>query len=264
MAVAVGAGAVWRILERFWRSLATVFCFAVFAVGSLGLALPLAFLALTLGEGARRRRIGKRLVQLGFRLFVGLMRVSGVLRLRVDPALRLRLRQGGLFVVANHPTLIDFVVLGSLCPVADCLVKSELLRDPARRWPVLLAGYLCNDNAEEILRLAERSFAEGNSLFVFPEGTRTVPGEQPHLQKGAAQVAVRLQRDILPLVIHSTPSNLHKGAPFWLAPPERVVLTVRALPLLPVRPFLDARPGEPALAARDLTQHLQNLYNREL
>jgi 1-acyl-sn-glycerol-3-phosphate acyltransferase len=248
------------LLGRLWRSAATVLCFAVFALGGLLLA-PVLLLALLLQrDGVARRRWGKRAVHHSFRAFVALMRWVGVVRVSVEPGLRAQLREGGRFVVANHPTLIDFVVLASLCPQADCLVKGALFRDPTRQWPVRLAGYIRNEDGEQTLALAARSFAEGNSLFIFPEGTRTRPGEAPQFQKGAAQLAVRLGRDVLPLYIRATPSNLHKGAPFYWAPAQAIRMAVEALAPVAVGPFLERRGGEAALAARDLNQHLQGLY----
>lgn len=251
------------MLDRLWRSVATIFCFSVFAVGASLLALPFVLLLIFVRDPARRRRLGKRAVHWGFRAFVGLMQAVGVVRVRLDPGLRAALAEGGRFVVANHPTLIDFVVLGSFCPQADCLVKGALFRDPTRRWPVLLAGYIRNEDGEQTLAQAARSFAEGNSLFIFPEGTRTRPGEAPRFQKGAAQLAVRLGRDVLPLLISATPSNLHKGAPFWWAPAAPIDMRLDALAPVAVAPFLAARQGEAALAARDLNQHLQGLYPQE-
>ena len=42
---------------------------------------------------------------------------------------RERLRRDGLLILANHPTLIDVVLLVSLLPNADCVVKSAVARN---------------------------------------------------------------------------------------------------------------------------------------
>ncbi len=47
-------------------------------------------------------------------------------------------------------------------------------------------------------------------LLIFPEGTRTTPGIKPKLQRGAAQIAVRTERDLRVVHITVTPSFLTK------------------------------------------------------
>ena len=54
-------------------------------------------------------------------LYMETMRVLGILTYRVEGAERLR--EPGRLIVANHPTLIDVVLLVSLMPEVDCIVK---------------------------------------------------------------------------------------------------------------------------------------------
>ena len=70
------------------------------------------------------------------------MRVLGILTYRVEGAERLR--EPGRLIVANHPTLLDVVLLVSQMPEVDCIVKRGLWRNPFLRWPVSWAGYLPN------------------------------------------------------------------------------------------------------------------------
>jgi 1-acyl-sn-glycerol-3-phosphate acyltransferase len=101
-------------------------------------------------------------------------------------------------------------------------------------------------------------------MIIFPEGTRTRLGKPCKFQKGAAQVAIRIRQNITPVLIQSSQSNLEKGGAWYLAPkhPIRIVMKVREE--IHVRPFLTARPDQPALAARDLNEHLQSYFNREV
>ncbi len=257
---------VLRAADRAWRTFATVvLCFGTFFAGSL-LLMPLAApLLLAAPRSARRARFGKRLVRASFRAFVGWMRVLGVLDLDLDPDTRDALSGArGLFVVANHPTLIDFVVLASLLPQADCLVKSSLTRHKAMRWPVLLAGYVSNDRGERTLEECRRSLAEGNAMVVFPEGTRTLRGRLPEFRRGAAQLAVRCSGAVLPVALESRESNLEKGGSWWLAPERRLRLSVRVLPKVATGPFLEGAGGEPGRAARDLTAALERRFHEVL
>ena len=230
----------------------------------LGAALGLpAWLALRLLLWRRRtrHRVGKRLLARWYAFFTWLMCTTGVLAVEFQD--RDAWGRGGRFIVANHPTLIDFVLLASVLPNADGLVKASLLLHPAMRWAVMLGGYIPNDRGRETLDLCQASLKEGNSLVVFPEGTRSLPGEALRFQRGAAQLALRSAGELTLLVIDSTPSNLDKHGRWWLAPPCKVRMRIRHLGRWHLGQRLAEHGGEAALAARDLTAELQRRYNEE-
>lgn len=246
-----------------WRTAATVMCFAVFAIGGAALGLigiPLVWLIWRKQES--RHTVGRWIVHRSFHLFVLLMRVTGVLHVQYVGVEALR-RNGNL-VLANHPTLIDFVLLASVIPKADCFVKSALLDDWFKRWPVLLAGYIRNDQGESTMAQCRKSLDLGNNVIIFPEGTRTPPGMPVKFRKGAAQVAVRTGQNVTPVVIESSESNLEKGGTWYLAPERQMRIVLRVKEDIPITPFLSARPDQPALAARDLNDHLQHYFNKDL
>jgi 1-acyl-sn-glycerol-3-phosphate acyltransferase len=54
-------------------------------------------------------------------------------------------------VVANHPSLIDYVMLASIMPETDCMVKSSLLKNPFVSGVIRAADYLLNDQADSLL-----------------------------------------------------------------------------------------------------------------
>jgi len=83
-------------------------------------------------DDLKRQRRVRRVVQRSFWLFVEWMRVLGVMTYEIHG--RERLHRDGLLVLANHPTLIDVVLLVSLLPNADCVVKSAVARN-ARAAP---------------------------------------------------------------------------------------------------------------------------------
>lgn len=251
-----------RLVDRPWRICATGLCFALFGAGGLAmrlLAFPL--LRLAVWSETRRRHLARQLIHQSFRLFVALMRLCGVIRLEVRGAQRLQ--GGSRLLLANHPTLIDVVILMSLVPEADCVVKGALMRNPFTRGPVSTAGYLCNDEGPELVDAAIASVRGGSTLIVFPEGTRSRPGERPRLQRGAANIAVRGQLAVTPVVIRCEPPMLTKGTR-WSAVPARVSrIVVEVRDDLDVEPFI-RRTASHALAARELTNHLSDYFVKEL
>ena len=90
----------------------------------------------------------------------------------------------GCLVVANHPSLIDYVMLASVMPETDCMVKSALLKNPFVSGVIRAADYLINDQADALLPANPAAFTARRYDFDFPEGTRTVPGKNAASQRG--------------------------------------------------------------------------------
>jgi 1-acyl-sn-glycerol-3-phosphate acyltransferase len=244
-----------------WRVFATGLCFAIFGLGGL-LIRALAFPALRLlvRDPARRARRARSLIHHAFRAFVTLMRATGVISLEVRGAEKLH-RQG-LLILANHPSLIDVVLLMSLVRRADCIVKGSLARNPFTRGPVQAAGFVCNDSGVGLLDDCIASLRAGNNLIIFPEGTRTPQAGPARLQRGAANVAVRGVVDVTPVRIRATPPMLRKGDKWYRVPPRRSHFLVDVGDDLAVSRFIDAQRNE-ALAARRLTDHLADYFALE-
>jgi 1-acyl-sn-glycerol-3-phosphate acyltransferase len=170
-----------------------------------------------------------------------------------------RLRERGRLIVANHPTLIDVVMLVSLMPEVDCIVKRGLWRNPFLRWPVIWASYIPNSEGEELIEGCAATLKRGNSLLVFPEGTRTVPGKQMRMQRGAAHIALAADAQILPVTVTCEPVTLFKGNPWYRVPERRFHMKVVVGEPVAAASFRrEAEP--PPRAARRLTQWLLAYY----
>lgn len=106
-------------LNRVWRLVMTGFCFALFGLGGLLLStIWFNVLLIAVWDKARRRRIARRSIAASFRLFLTVAKRLGVLDYQIEGRDILRNEQGCL-VVANHPTLIDYVLLASVMPETD-------------------------------------------------------------------------------------------------------------------------------------------------
>jgi 1-acyl-sn-glycerol-3-phosphate acyltransferase len=188
---------------------------------------------------------------------MNVMRLTGVLDYRIDNLDALRSERGCL-VIANHPTLIDYVILASVMPETDCLVKSALLRNPFVSGVIRAADYLINSEADTLLAASQQRLAQGDTLLIFPEGTRTRVGEAMTLQRGAANIAVRCNSDLRVVVIHCSEHLLDKKSRWYDVPPRKPFFTVDVRERVNIHDFYDATEQEPALAARQLNRHLQH------
>jgi 1-acyl-sn-glycerol-3-phosphate acyltransferase len=248
-------------LRRWPRIAATGLCFTAFGLGGLALGLVIApVLDLVAGDRARRVRHARWLVLHFFRFFIWLMKSLRVLSYETEGLERLH--RPGLLVVANHPSLIDVIFVLALLPQASCVVKSSLARNPFTRGPVSAAGYVTNDEGLAMLEDCRRQLAMGETLLIFPEGTRTPLDGRIELQRGAANVAIRCRKAVTPVTIQCKPRGLAKGQRWYDVPPRRMHFTIRVHEDLPLEPFLGDAVAEPA-AARRLNARLTHFLQQE-
>lgn len=172
-------------------------------------------------------------------------------------------RSGNQLILANHPTLIDVVILISLFPQVDCVIKEAVTRNPAMRMLVGSANYISNREAADLLESCTSRLRSGAALLLFPEGTRTVPGRPLQFKPGAAEVALQARAKILPVVVDCRPQFLAKHEPWYYIPPRAPHFDIRVL--APVDP-VDMIPvcAGKRNARRALNAALQELFLAEL
>ena len=250
-------------INYLWRLAVTGLCFALFGVSSALFTL-LVLLPIYLFPGSRtqRHRRAQMLIQRSFALLIGVLRLSGVMRLELRNAELLR-NCGNVLVFANHPSYLDIVVILSQMPRSTCIVNSRLWRSPFYGGIVRSAGYIRNDTPETLVHDCVSALDNGAPLIIFPEGTRSQPDEPLRMMRGAAHIVLNSRRDILPVILSCNPRTLGKGTP-WYRIPERAFHFV-----LDVRPALTATQSidltdPPGIAARKLTLFLETYFTKEL
>jgi len=252
-----------RQFDKAWRAFATgLFLALIGLVGSL-MALTLFPLLCLVSPGrvTRQRRFQYALKQ-AFRLYCAGIRLSGTAGITLSGAERLKdLR--GVLVVANHPSLLDVVLIMSAIPRAQCIVKATLWDHPFFRFTVRGADYIRNDlEPEALLAACKATLAAGNNLIVFPEGTRTALGRKPKLQRGFANIATLAEVDIQLITITCDPPILHKGGCWWKVPDRRPRFVMEVGERLDIQHFLRYR-SRP-LAARKLVAFIDDYFTEKL
>lgn len=252
-----------KALNRCWRLLATGWCFVFMGVGGVILALSvLPAVRLWPGSQHARNNRARRVVHHTFRFYLWQMEALGAMRLEVSGREYLP-QAAGRLVIANHPSLLDVVILISLIPEADCVVKQALWSNPALKGVVKATGYIDNTDGETMLERCANSLAAGSPLIVFPEGTRSRPGQALVLQRGAARIAVHCQADYLPVLITCTPPTLLKGERWYKIPATKPCFRVSIAPPVALTEVVDTA-GAPSLAARQLTRVWHTYFSAAL
>lgn len=142
---------------------------------------------------------------------------------------------GGRVLAANHVSLIDITCLLARLPTALCIFKPGIRRNPVLGAAARRAGYLGNDGGHDLVRQAAAKVAAGQTLVIFPEGTRAPPDGPPPPCKPGAVLIARRARVPLQLVRITTDSDLlTKGCAWWRLPRFPARVTITAGPLVPL------------------------------
>lgn len=155
-------------------------------------------------------RAGQKMVRELFRIFSRGMSALGMLRLEVRGFEDLQDIRGTV-IVSNHPALLDAVLLLSRLPPAACVMRADLLRNPALSGSARLGGYITNDSGPAFVRQGIEKVLSGGNLLIFPEGTRTIDPPLNRFKHGFAMVATRSQAAVQTILIEYRGTHLTKG-----------------------------------------------------
>ena len=251
-------------MGRSGRFVATALAFGLFGIAAVVVnVLYFVPVRLLVPQGATRRRWARAGIRVCYRAFLQSLALLGVVKLDLDREGLARLGGVGAVIVANHPTLLDVLVLLAHVEQAGCVVKQSVWRNPFVSIAVTAAGYIPSKDPEQLLRDSETALRRGEPLIVFPEATRSVPGEPLRLHRGAATIALAADAEVRVVHFRCEPVLLPKGAPWYRIPVTRPCLAARVGASLRARDFQGAGANR-SVAARHLTLALQHELSKEI
>lgn len=198
-----------------------MFCFPVayLLFGVVGTITSLGCWILALVLPAKvGRPLGQQLIQRLFAFFLWYLEQTGLAQFDFHDLAKMRDWRGGI-IVANHPCLIDAVLLISRLPRVFCLMKQDVLSNLVLCGTARLAGYVDNHSAKQMVKTCAARIQEGETLVIFPEGTRTVRPAVNSFKMGFALVAQFAQAPIQTVFIETSSPYLGKHWPFLKPPP---------------------------------------------
>ena len=111
--------------------------------------------------------------------------------------------------VTNHTSALDIFISMAICPYGGCGVgKKEVVRIPFFGWAYWLSGHLLIDrgNREKaVASMKELSkFVNDKklSIWIWPEGTRSMDGKLIPFKKGFVHLALATNLPIVPVIFH--------------------------------------------------------------
>jgi len=207
-------------LNKIWRLIGTAISFSCFGIG--GFVLSVFIFPIVHITAMNRKKAQKRcryLVHKSFALFIWLMRSLGVISSDFEGWEKLS--GESRLIVANHPSLIDVVLLVAKLPDAHCIVKRAHWKNPVMFGVMRATGFIANDEGSDLVDACVARLQAGATLVMFPEGTRTVPGQKMRFQRGAAIIAAKSGVPFTPVYISCRPTTLTKGTPWYQIPDKK-------------------------------------------
>lgn len=203
-----------------WR--AREFLAMVAGLGMLGLLclvwLPFAMLLQPLLPRRWGRPLGRRTIMVGFRFYLWFLERFCSCRFDLAELDRLADR-GPMVLVANHPSLLDAVMILSRFPDMACVMKAALMDNLLLGAAARLAGYIPNHAPLAMVLSAIEELRNGHPLLLFPEGTRTTRFPVDAMTPAAGLIAGRASVPVQALVIEFSSPYLGKAWPLF-RPPE--------------------------------------------
>ena len=173
---------------------------------------------------------------------------------RIEVSGRERFRPDQTYVVvANHQSLLDILVLFRLFRHFRWVSKVENFRIPLVGQVMRLNRYIeiergKADSVRRMLRACEQALGEGNSVLIFPEGTRSETGALRPFKIGAFELARTSRCPILPVVIDGTARALPKRG---IVLQGRHAIRVEVLEEIPPDDFKDLTSAQLAQRVRE-------------
>lgn len=120
---------------------------------------------------------------------------------------------GPVIVLAKHQSSWETLFLNKLLPPLAWVVKRELFWIPLFGWALALVDPIAIDRSsgkeamKQVLDKGKAYLDKGRWVLLFPEGTRTAPGQRQRYRSGGAMLAAHTGYPILPIA--------HNAGEYW-------------------------------------------------
>lgn len=200
--LAVVYGLPLKVLRLSLTVIRTIYCLLFYLFFTLGVMTPIAFFVLLTSNDSQRTawRLHRLLYFMSHLVMID-HGIPGVRYVLSNPF-------GETFnapavIICNHQSPLDLMPLLALSPKIVVVTNDRIWQNPFYGYIIRHAGFVTvADGMEKMLPKLRQMVAQGYSIAIYPEGTRSVDGTIGRFHKGAFYIARTLNLDILPLAIH--------------------------------------------------------------
>ena len=246
-------------MKLLFKRICTALAFSSFGIlcmlGNL-FFIPIALLGLN--RYKKVENFSRDLIFWAWRIFIGLLLLYGSVNAKFLDIKNLANKNSAI-IIANHPSLLDIVLLLSHIKRANCIVKASLAKNIFLFAAIRAANYILNTENEQMLKLSQTALKNGENLIIFPEATRTK--DTICMQKGAFYIAVNFAQELIALYIKMSPKSLKKGQAWYDTPKATLKYEIGILESIDLKEFESNRANP--IRVRLLLKNIQSLYDKE-
>lgn len=209
------------------------------------------------------QNLSRDIVRFSWRFFLWCARILGVIKYEYVEFEKLDSRKDSSnshdsrIFIANHPSLLDVVLIIAKIRRINCVVKADLCKNPFLFAAIKASGYIPNTANEILLENSLSALNRGESLLIFPEGTRTKNSIIFH--KAASYIAINAAQSLAMIFIKMRPRSLQKGEKWYHTQKMQYNLILRDI--WDLRSFAPSKQNP--LRVRDLHKNLSEIYKEE-
>lgn len=147
------------------------------------------------------------------------------------------LPENGAIIACKHQSAWDTAIFVLLRISTAYILKKELLSIPLYGWYVKRSGHIAVDRAAGASALkgmvadVKAALEKERNIVIFPEGTRSSPGEPGTYQPGVAAIYTQTKQPVIPVAVNS---GLFWGRRSFLKKPGKIVMEI----MPPIEPGL--------------------------
>ncbi|MFH1683722.1 MAG: lysophospholipid acyltransferase family protein [Candidatus Margulisiibacteriota bacterium] len=136
-----------------------------------------------------------------------------------------------VLIAANHQGFADILIVLAAMPVYfRFAIKKELFSIPFFGWYLKKAGYFPIDrkiilSVYKTVEVMEKIFNEGDSVLIFPEGTRSKTGQLGVFKRGSLVTALETGCPVIPISISGSYNIMPRGNLFAWPHPVRLTIS---------------------------------------
>lgn len=153
---------------------------------------------------------------------------------------RENLPQGPCIIAAKHQSAWDTLIFSQFLEMPSYVIKRELVWLPLFGWYLSKLGVIAVDRSggakalRSLITQAQALAAAGRPIVIYPEGSRTAPGQRRPYQPGIAALYRQLGLPVVPVALNS---GLFWGRRSFRKQPGCISLEI----LPPIPPGLDRK-----------------------
>lgn len=134
----------------------------------------------------------------------------------------------GSVIVANHPSILDAVLIMTCVPSLDFIINARLLRHPVMGGAMRPCDFLRNDAPLSMIKSCKKRLASGSNILIFPEGTRTRTPPLGEFHHGYALASLSAKAPIRTILLECDSDYFGHGFSFFkpASTPIRFRLTI--------------------------------------